>query len=201
VVLADVGTLATLPDRHFRSGVAEVAKYGLTLDLDLLSSLETNPAPMLARDPAALEDLVARCASVKARAVVADERDTGARLILNYGHTLGHALERLEVYTGRSHGEAITAGMMFAARLSESEGIAEAGLAARQARLFNSLGLEAESSLPPADDILAAMRLDKKYHDGGLRFVLLEDVGRPKVVEGIPESRLREVLTTMGAAG
>jgi 3-dehydroquinate synthase len=198
VVLADVGAIATLPDRDFRSGLAEVAKYGLTLDLALLKMLETDPAPVLARDASALEDLVATCIGVKARAVVADERDVGDRLILNYGHTLGHALERLDAYAGRSHGEAITAGMLFAARLAEAEGVAPAGLSARHTRLFNSLGLESESALPAADDILAAMRLDKKYHDGGLRFVLLEEAGRPKVVEGISEDRLRDVLRREG---
>lgn len=199
-VLADVGVLATLSDRDFRSGLAEVAKYALTLDPDLLNMLETNPAPVLAREIAAMEPLVARCASIKAKAVAVDERDAGARLILNYGHTLGHALERLDAYAGRSHGEAISAGMMFAARLAEFTKAAPEGLAARHARLFNSLGLETTGPLPAAAEILAAMRLDKKYR-GGIRFVLLEEIGRPKVVEGIPEASLREVLVDMGAAG
>jgi len=196
-VLADVSTLATLSDRDFRSGVAEVAKYGLTLDVTLLDQLETDPAPVLARDPNALETLIAGCVRVKAEAVAEDERDTGARLILNYGHTLGHALERLEAFGGRSHGEAIAIGMVFAARLSELRGLAQPGLASRTVRLLSSLGLETDGSLPQVDDILAAFRLDKKYH-GGVRFVLLRDVGDAVVVDDIPETQVREVLEAMG---
>jgi 3-dehydroquinate synthase len=134
---------------------------------------------------------------VKAQAVAEDERDTGARLILNYGQTLGHALERLEAFGGRSHGEAIAIGMVFAARLSELRGLAQPGLAPRTVRLLSSLGLETDGSLPPVDDILAAFRLDKKYH-GGVRFVLLRDVGDAVVVDDVPEAQVREVLEAMG---
>ena len=197
-VLADVTTLQSLSDRDFRSGIAEVAKYGLTLDTALLERLETDPGPVLARDPQALEDLVARCVRVKAAAVAADERDTGARLILNYGHTLGHALERLEGFAGRSHGEAIAIGMVFAARLAELRGLASPGLAGRTVRLLSSLGLETDGSIPPAGDIVAAFRSDKKYV-GGVRFVLLRDVGDAVVVEDVPEPQVREVLKEMGA--
>jgi 3-dehydroquinate synthase len=196
VVIADVGTLRTLPDREFRSGLAEVAKYGLAVDPGLLMLLETSLELVLARDPAILEDLVTRCVRAKADAVVSDERDEGRRLILNYGHTLGHALERIDAFSGRSHGEAIGAGMVFAARLAERMGVAEAGLDGRTQRLLKSLGLEEGGSLPPADQILEAMRLDKKYR-AGIRFVLLEDVGRPRVVEDVPETVIRETLEAM----
>jgi 3-dehydroquinate synthase len=198
-VLVDVDALKTLPDRDFRSGLAEVAKYGLALDLELLDSLERDPAPVLARDPEALEILVARCVSVKAATVARDERDDGARLILNYGHTLGHALERLDAFQGRSHGEAVAVGMVFAARLSEARGLAPAGLGARTARLLSSLGLETDGALPPAGDVIAAFRLDKKYQ-GGVRFLLLQDVCRPVVVDDVPESQVLEILDDMGAA-
>jgi 3-dehydroquinate synthase len=197
-VLADVGTLASLPERAYRSGLAEVAKYALTLDTGLLERLERDPGPVLARDPGALEDLVARCVRAKAGVVAADERDTGARLVLNYGHTLGHALERLEAFRGRSHGEAIAVGMRFAARLSERMGLAREGLAARHVRLLASLGLETAGELPSAGEILGAMRMDKKYA-GGLRFVLLEDVGRPRVVEDVPTELVVAVLVELGA--
>ncbi len=199
LVLADVGTLATLPDRHFRSGLAEVAKYALTLDADLLAQLEGDPSPILARDPAALEPLVARCAAAKARTVAADERDTGARLLLNYGHTLGHALELLEGFAGRTHGEAIAIGMVFAARLAEAKGIARPGLVARTQRLLKALGLESDGPLPPASEIVGAFSLDKKFH-GVVRFVLLEDVGRPIVVDDTPTDDVRSILHEMGAA-
>jgi 3-dehydroquinate synthase len=199
LVVADVTTLSSLPDRDYRSGLAEVAKYGLTLDVELLRELETDPGTVLVRDPVALESLVARCAAAKARTVAADELDTGARLILNYGHTLGHALERLEGFGGRSHGEAIAIGMMFAARLAEARGLAAPGLAARTGRLLRSLGLETDAPMPSSSDLLAAFRLDKKFH-GGVRFVLLEDVGQPVVVDDVPEAQLRGLLEEMGAA-
>ncbi|MEO8476591.1 MAG: 3-dehydroquinate synthase [Actinomycetota bacterium] len=197
-VIADVELLATLTDRDYRAGLSEVAKYALALDPELLRQLETEPAPVLARDPAVLEPLVARCVGLKAAAVVEDERDTGARLHLNYGHTLGHALERLDAFAGRSHGEAIAIGMVFAARLAESMGIAGTGLATRTVRLLSSLGLETDGPLPSIADLMPALRLDKKFR-GGVRFVLLEDVGRPLVVDDVPTDRVREILGEIGA--
>jgi 3-dehydroquinate synthase len=195
-VLADLDTLATLDDRAYRSGLAEMAKYALTLDQELLARLETDPGPIVAREPGALEDAIARCVAAKARTVAADERDAGARMVLNYGHTLGHALERLEAFAGRTHGEAIAIGMVFAARLAESRGGA-AGLAARTVRLLSALGVEAGGAIPPPDEVLAALRLDKKFR-GGVRFVLLEDVGRPSVVDDVTDDEIRAVLDDMG---
>ena len=195
-VLADVATLSTLGDREYGSGLAEVAKYALTLDIELLEMLERDPVAVLDRRTPVLEPLVARCIRAKAAVVGEDERDAGRRLVLNYGHTLGHALERLDSFAGRSHGEAISIGMTFAARLAEELGIATSGLASRHARLFTALGLDALGSLPPADEVLAAMRMDKKYR-GGMRFVLLEDVGRPIVIDPIDEDPLRRILEQM----
>jgi len=197
-VLADVGTLATLPDRAFRSGLAEVAKYALTLDLELLEMLEHDPSPLLEREPALLEEVVTRCVRAKAAVVAVDERDGGRRLVLNYGHTLGHALERLDAFAGRTHGEAISPGMVFAARLSEALGHGPSGLAARHVRLLASLGLETDGGLPPPEEVLSAIRMDKKYR-GGARFVLLEDVGRPFVEEAVPEALLRTTLDRSGS--
>ena len=199
-VLCDVSALASLPDRDFRSGLGEVAKYALALDVELLDVLERDPGPILARDLGALEPLVARCARLKAGTVADDERDTGVRLFLNYGHTLGHALERLESFAGRSHGEAIAIGMVFAARLAEARDVCAPGLVGRTVRLLTSLGLETDGALPPVRDILSAIRMDKKFQ-AGVRFVLLADVGRPVVVAGVADDELRAVLIEMGAAG
>ncbi|MEX2102009.1 MAG: 3-dehydroquinate synthase [Actinomycetota bacterium] len=197
-VLADVGTLASLPDRDLRSGLAEVAKYGLTLDTELLALLETRLDVVLAREPEVMVELVARCVEAKARTVAEDEKDEGTRLFLNYGHTLGHALERIESFAGHTHGEAVAIGMVFAARLAEAVGIAEPGLTARHVRLLTSLGLEAEVGLPPVEEILDAFHLDKKFQ-GGIRFVLLRGIGQPEVVDGVPRDRIRATLTAMGA--
>jgi 3-dehydroquinate synthase len=199
-VLTDVATLVTLPDREFRSGLAEAAKVGLALDPEVLRTLEERLPEILRREAATMEELVASCVRVKAEIVAADERDEGARLVLNYGHTLGHALERLDAFTGRSHGEAISAGMVFAARLSEALELAPAGLVSRHTRLLASLGLEPGAGLPDADQVLAAMRMDKKYA-GGIRFVLLEDLGRPVVVDDVSEDAIRTTLKEMGAPG
>ena len=196
-VLADLDTLRTLEDRDVRSGLAEVAKYALTLDVELLARLEDDPGPIVARDPAALEDVVARCVAAKARLVAEDERDASARLVLNYGHTLGHALERLDAFRGRTHGEAIAAGMVFAAVLAERRGLAP-GLTDRTGRLLRALGLEPDEALPPPDDVLRSLRLDKKYR-GGVRFVLLEDVGRPVVVDDVSENEVGAALHEIGA--
>lgn len=196
-VLADLDVLATLDERDHRSGLAEVAKYALTLDEKLLAMLESDPGPVVSRDVAVMEDVVARCVAAKARIVAEDERDASARLVLNYGHTVGHALERLDAFHGRTHGEAIALGMVFAAALAESRGFAP-GLAERTARLLRSLGLEPDGALPPAEDVLRCLRLDKKYRNG-VRFVLLEDVGRPVVVEDVSDGEVASVLREMGA--
>jgi 3-dehydroquinate synthase len=196
-VLADLDVLATLDDRAYRSGLAEVAKYALTLDDELLALLERDPAPVVSRDVVVMEDVIARCVAAKARIVGQDERDTNARLVLNYGHTLGHALERLDAFQGRTHGEAIALGMVFAAGLSEARGLAE-GLWARTERLLRSLGLASAEPLPPSPEVVRCLRLDKKYR-GGVRFVLLEDVGRPVVVDDVSDEEVGSVLREMGA--
>jgi 3-dehydroquinate synthase len=196
-VLADLDVLATLDERDYRSGLAEVAKYALTLDDELLALLESDPAPLVARDVVVMEDVIARCVAAKARIVAEDERDTNARMVLNYGHTLGHALERLDAFRGRTHGEAIALGMVFAAALAEARGLA-AGVSTRTDRLLRSLGLASAGPLPASQEVLRCLRLDKKYRDG-VRFVLLEDVGRPVVVDDVSDEEVTSVLREMGA--
>jgi 3-dehydroquinate synthase len=141
--------------------------------------------------------VIARCVAAKARIVAEDERDTNARMILNYGHTLGHALERLDAFRGRTHGEAIALGMVFAAALAEARGLA-AGVSTRTDRLLRSLGLASAGPLPASQEVLRCLRLDKKYRDG-VRFVLLEDVGRPVVVNDVSDEEVASVLREMGA--
>jgi 3-dehydroquinate synthase len=196
-VLADIDVLATLEERDYRSGLAEVAKYALTLDEELLALLERDPGSVLSREVDVMEDVIARCVRAKARIVAEDELDAKARLVLNYGHTVGHALERLDAFRGRTHGEAVALGMVFAATLAESRGLAP-GLAERTIRLLRSLGLEPEGALPPADEVQRCLVLDKKYRRG-VRFVLLEDVGRPLVVEDVSDEEVGSVLREMGA--
>jgi 3-dehydroquinate synthase len=199
-VVADVESLETVSDRDFRSGLAEVAKYALTLDPNLLAMLETDPSGILRRDLDVLEHVVAASVRAKADVVADDERDAGRRLVLNYGHTLGHALERLDRYAGRTHGEAVALGMVFAARIAEGLRVGGPGLAGRHVRLLTSLGLEAEGRIPSTDRILPAMRLDKKY-SSGIRLVLLEDVGRPVIADDVAEETIVATLKELGAEG
>ncbi len=164
-----------------------MAKYALTLTTELLATLERDPAPVR-RDATAtvLEDVIARCVAAKAGIVAEDERDASARLVLNYGHTLGHALERLDAFEGRTHGEAVALGMVFAAALAEARGLALGLARADRAAPRLARARRRTATLPPVDEVLRCLRLDKKYRDG-VRFVLLEDVGRPIVVDDVSD--------------
>jgi 3-dehydroquinate synthase len=199
-VLADVAILESLPEGEFRSGLGEVAKYALAFDRGLIELLERSTGGLLGTDRMAmrelLTDVVLRCVRIKAEVVSSDERDDADRLFLNYGHTLGHALERLEDFRGHSHGEAVSIGCVFAARLAERLGVARPGLVERHVRLLEPLGLPTGGPLPSANEVLSAMRMDKKRR-GALRFVLLEDVGKPKMVSDVPDEAVVETLEAM----
>jgi 3-dehydroquinate synthase len=184
-VVADLDTLAGLPAAEVRSGLAEVAKAGLAGDPALADALARSAGPAVAADPDALAPLVEAAVRVKAAVVGADEREEGGggvgRLMLNYGHTLGHALERLAGYRGLRHGEAVALGMVFAARVAEATGLAQPGLAAGHVELLAALGLPVGGVRLEPDRVLAAMATDKKQRQG-LRLVLLRRPGEPEVV-------------------
>jgi len=189
-VVADLDTLAGLPTAEVRSGLAEVAKAGLAGDPALAGALARSAGPAVAGDPAALAPLVEGAVRVKAAVVGADEHEDGGdgaagtpvgRLLLNYGHTLGHALERLAGYRGLRHGEAVALGMVFAARVAEAIGLARPGLADGHVELLAAVGLPVGGVSLDPDQVLAAMATDKKQRKG-LRLVLLRDLGQPEVV-------------------
>jgi 3-dehydroquinate synthase len=186
-VVADLDTLAGLPAAEVRSGLAEVAKAGLAGDPALAEALARSAGPAVAADPEALAPLVEAAVRVKATVVGADEREDGGegapvgRLLLNYGHTLGHALERLAGYRGLRHGEAVALGMVFAARVAEAVGLARPGLAAGHVELLAALGLPVGGVRLEPDRVLRAMATDKKQRQG-LRLVLLRRPGEPEVV-------------------
>jgi 3-dehydroquinate synthetase len=208
-VVADLDTLAGLPAAEVRSGLAEVAKAGLAGDPALAEALARSAGPAAAGDPAALAPLVEGAVRVKAAVVGADEHEDGGegtvpegsgepqggapvgRLLLNYGHTLGHALERLAGYRGLRHGEAVALGMVFAARVAEAIGLARPGLADGHVELLAAVGLPVGGVRLDPDRVLAAMATDKKQRRG-LRLVLLRELGQPEVVPA-PD---REVLVT-----
>jgi 3-dehydroquinate synthase len=186
LVLADVATLATLPEREYRAGLAEVLKYGAIGDLAFFAWLEAHAEALLARDEAAVIEAVRRSCAHKAGVVERDERETGERALLNFGHTYGHALETLGDYDTLLHGEAVAIGMVLAAELSARLGMAESGAAERLARLLTRLGLPtARPEWARAEAMVNLMRLDKKALSDRLRLILWRDVGRAEMVEGV----------------
>jgi 3-dehydroquinate synthase len=199
-VVADLDALAGLPAAEVRSGLAEVAKAGLVGDPDLVAALPAASGLALAGDPVALAPLVEAAVRVKAAVVGADEREAGRRAILNYGHTLGHALERLAGYQGLRHGEAISLGMVWAARVAEAVGIAERGLADGHVELLGSLGLPVGGADLDPDAVLDAMATDKKARRG-LRLVLLRAVARPEVVPAPDRAVLAAAVRSLAGAG
>jgi 3-dehydroquinate synthase len=195
-VWIDTAFLDTLPPREFRSGLAEVVKYGVILDADFFEVLEASAGAILDRDPDRLRVFIARSCRLKADVVEKDEREeTGLRAVLNYGHTFAHAFEAVAGYGTWLHGEAVAAGMVCASRLAERLGRVPDGLTRRQAQLLETFGLPT-APLPgwPADSLIDAMRRDKKASGGSLRFVLPTRLGHVELVEGVPESLVREVL-------
>ena len=194
-VLADVATLDTLPPRELRAGLAEVVKYGAIGDAAFFTWLEENAEALLARDPGALAHAIATSCAHKAGIVARDETEQGERMLLNFGHTFGHAIETQQGYGGLLHGEAIAVGMVLAARLSADLGRAPWSDTARLAALLGRLELPVE--LPPGlsgEALLARMRLDKKAVSGVVRLVLWTGLGQADVVDGIADADILPLL-------
>ncbi|MHB0913010.1 MAG: 3-dehydroquinate synthase [Armatimonadota bacterium] len=186
VVLIDLGTLATLPVREFRSGLAEIIKHGIIRDAEYFAFLEEHLDAVRKRDPKALAHTIRRSCEIKADVVHQDERESGLRRILNYGHTAGHAVERLTSYRRYKHGEAVGIGMVSAALAAREMG-AEPELPQRVAALIRRAGLP--TSLPEGIDpqeIVAAMGLDKKVAHGKLHVVLADTIGSAYVTADVP---------------
>ena len=176
-VLIDVDALDTLPDREYLSGLGEIVKYGAVLDAEFFSFLEKNTASLLARDKRALIHAVGRSCAIKARVVETDEREGGVRAVLNYGHTLGHAVETLTGYTSYLHGEAVAIGMVQAARVSRAFGFCEQADCDRIESLIRSLGLPMELPEFSAKEYAEALSHDKKVRDSGLLFICNLGIG------------------------
>jgi 3-dehydroquinate synthase len=194
-VLIDTATLATLPADEYRSGLAEVVKYGVILDAEFFAYLESHATEIIARREDVLAQVVARCCRLKADVVEHDEREeTGLRAVLNYGHTFGHAFESLAGYGRLMHGEGVAIGMCCAARLAQRLGRVDAEFVARQQKLIESFGLP--TAVPDIDreKILAAMQHDKKVAHGKLKFVLPDRLGH---VESVGEIDPKEVAAAL----
>jgi len=191
-VLADLDMLETLPAREFAAGMAEVVKYGLALDADFFDWLEQNVVAIQAKDAAVLEQMVARCCQIKADVVSRDEREAGVRALLNYGHTMGHALEKVTGFSSVLHGEAVSMGMAYALDLAVATRSFPEAEARRSLALLQAFDLPV-APVPGLDgsEILSAMAVDKKAADGCVRFVLGEKLGQSNLPVVIPETELK----------
>lgn len=194
-VLIDTDVLDTLPDREFRAGLAEVIKHAVIADAEFFGWLEANVGALLDRDAAALAEAIGRSCEIKARVVAADEKEQGARALLNFGHTFGHAIEHALGYGEWLHGEAVAAGMVMATALSGLERRA----AERLHRLLEAAGLPVSPPDDCRDRLRAAMDVDKKNRQGKLRFVLLRKIGDAYLADDYSETRLDSVLGPAGA--
>jgi 3-dehydroquinate synthase len=199
-VVCDLDTLATLPARELRAGLAEVIKYGPIADAAFLDWIDAQLDALLARDPAALRHAVRRSCEIKAAVVGADEREAGQRACLNFGHTFGHAIEAGLGFGQWLHGEAVACGMVLAAALSQRLGLVDAAFVARLRALVERAGLPVKPPALGLDRWLQLMRSDKKAQAGQIRFVLIEAPGRA-VLRPAPDALVREVLAEHGAAG
>jgi len=200
-VVMDLDLLRTLPPREMRSGWAEVIKTAAICDARLFASIEARRAALLARDPESLARVVAACARIKAGVVRRDEREAGLRMILNFGHTLAHALEAARGYGGLLHGEAVAIGMVFAARLGELAGASRHGTAERLERLIDAFGLPTRLPKVPWRPLLDAMKRDKKRGPAGLRWVLLRRLGAAQVSDAVGWSAAEAALESFAGAG
>jgi 3-dehydroquinate synthase len=193
-VIADTATLATLPPRELAAGLAEVVKYGAIHDAAFLDWIEANAQKLLQRESASLALAIERSCAIKAEIVAADERESGVRALLNFGHTFGHAIESAAGYGAWLHGEAVAAGMVLAARLSARTGRITNAEADRLKRLIGKLGLPVAPPVFALETWLEFMGRDKKNEGGRITLVLLEALGRAAVVRDTPEPALRELL-------
>jgi len=192
-VVCDLDTLRTLPQRELCAGLAEVIKYGPVADDEFLAWIEAHLDALLARDVPSLAYAVRRSCEIKAWVVGLDERESGLRAILNFGHTFGHAIEAGLGYGQWLHGEAVACGMIMAADLSARLGLIDAAFAQRLAALIGRAGLPMRGPALGAERYLELMRVDKKSQGGEIRFVLLDAPGRA-VVRAAPDALVREVL-------
>jgi 3-dehydroquinate synthase len=196
LVLCDIDTLQKLPLREFRAGLAEVIKYGIIHDAALFRLLENKLPQLLQRDRKTLVEVIARCCEIKAEVVGQDETESGLRAILNFGHTIGHALENISGYGIYLHGEAIAIGQVAAAGLSQPILNFPEQEVKRVRELFRRAGLPVRVTLsaPQRKKLLAAMRLDKKVSAGEVKFVLARSIGRVEWGQKVPMKLVEEAL-------
>ncbi|HSQ77761.1 MAG TPA: 3-dehydroquinate synthase [Nitrospirota bacterium] len=196
-VLMDLSVLKTLPREEFLSGMAEVIKYGVVFDAGFFDYLDKNREKVLSLEPDALTHIIKRSCEIKAEVVSKDERERGLRAILNFGHTVGHAIETAENYTMR-HGEAVAIGMVYASRLAHKTGLCASSVPERVEGLIASYGLPTSISTlsrkPSATELMDTLQIDKKAEGGKVKFVLPKKIGEVVITKEWNEQHLKELL-------
>ncbi len=197
-VLMDLDLLKTLPKEEFLSGMSEVIKYGVIRDADFFDYLDRNRERILALDPEALGHIIKRSCEIKAEVVSQDEREGGLRAILNFGHTVGHAIETAENYTMR-HGYAVAIGMVYASRMAHKARLCDASVPENVQKLIKSYGLPTDlSSLgrrPAPAELMNTIQIDKKAEGGKVKFVLPKKIGEVVITRDWDEQQLRELIS------
>ncbi len=193
-VFIDLDCLSTLPRRELSTGLGEVVKYGVISDESFFSYLEENSDAVMSLQLPVLEHLVLRSCEIKARVVTEDEKEAGLRAILNFGHTMGHAIEKETRYVRYNHGEAVAIGMMGAAYLSREMGLIGDGEISRLEQLLNKFSLPSTAEGCTEDGMYAAIFHDKKAVDGKVKWILMEGIGRVRAVSDVPEAAVRKCM-------
>ena len=194
LVLCDPATTRSLPQREFSSGLAEIVKHGIVLDAAYFAEVERDAPALLARDLGVLERIIGGSCRLKAAVVERDEREAELRAVLNYGHTIGHALEAATGYARFAHGEAVALGIAAEARLARRLGLASDETVARQERLLEAVGLPIRDASVDAAAVLDAIRRDKKARDGRVPFVLAPAIGTFRLHYDVTAEDIRSVL-------
>ena len=194
MVVADLDTLQTLPQNEFRAGLAEVIKYGVISDASLFDYLEDNVEKILQLDHECLAHIIKTSCAIKAEVVEKDERESHYRMILNFGHTLGHAIEALTGYSQFIHGEAVAIGMVYAAKLSQQLGKCQGAVSIRLSELVNKFGLPSQWPGLDSPAVIECLYHDKKTMNHKIKFILIKDIGRVEIVEDMPEADILKIL-------
>jgi len=193
-VLIDLETLSTLPSDEFRAGLAEVVKYGIIADPELFGYLEENAEKILKLDFECLIKIVETSCATKVQIVETDERENRRRMILNFGHTFGHAVEALTQYVKYKHGEAVSIGMVFASRLAYEMDKCPSAIGERIEKLLSKLNLPIKSPKLNPDSIIESMYHDKKTTAKKIKFILLKKIGEVEIIDEIPEATLKKTI-------
>ena len=200
LVVVDTATTDTLPAREYRSGLAEVVKHGIVLEADYFDDIERSADALAAHDPDVVDRLIAGSCRLKASVVERDERESSLRMVLNYGHTIGHAIEAATGYGRITHGEAVSLGIAAEAALAVRLGVATAATRERQERLLDRLGLPVRMPAMDPAVLLDAMARDKKSRDGRVPFVLAPEIGRFTIVDGVSTDHVKGAIADIVAS-